>query len=70
MNEVQEALRVRYAHLHPLIFQRSLEKSINDGELFDILDSVPDVYPVVWDDLRRRWVHTEDIVQSDSFGEI
>lgn len=68
MDEVQEALKIRYAHLHPLIFQRSLEKAASNGELFDILESVPEAYPVLWDDGRRRWVHTDDLVQGNAVG--
>ena len=63
MNKTQKALKERYSHLHPLIFHRSLEKSNSDGELFDILDSVPEELPVVWDEEDRRWVHTTDILQ-------
>ena len=64
MDEVQKALKIRYVHLHPLIFQRSLEKAASNGELFDILESIPEETPIVWDDTHRRWVHTDDLVQS------
>lgn len=67
MNEVQEAMKERYAHLHPLIFQRSLERSKDDSELFDILETIPDEFPIVWDDEKRSWVSTEDLIQSE-FG--
>jgi hypothetical protein len=70
MDEVQEALRDRYNHLHPLIFQRSLEKAKSNGELFDILESVPKTLPIVWDDDQRRWVSTDDLLQSQSVGEM
>jgi hypothetical protein len=64
MDKVQEAIKVRYAHLHPLIFQRSLERATSNGELFDILESFSGEYPVVWDESIRRWVRTEDLLQS------
>lgn len=64
MDKVQEALKNRYPKLHPLIFQRSLEKAKNNGELFDILESVPEECPIIWDEVKRRWVHTDDIMQS------
>jgi hypothetical protein len=64
MDDVQKALKERYAHLHPLIFQRSLEKAENNTELFDILETVPDKYPIVWDDKKRVWVFTDDLIQS------
>jgi len=63
MNEVQEALRKRYSEIHPLIFQRSMEKAESDGELFDILESFPG-YPAIWDENNRRWIKTEDLLQS------
>ena len=66
MDEVQEALKERYAHLHPLLFQRCLEKAKTNGELFDLLESIPDEFPVVWDDDKRQWIHTEDLLQSES----
>lgn len=68
MDKVQQALKDRYPHIHPLIFQRSLEKASSNGELFDILESIPDVYPIVWDEETRRWVHTEDLTQGKNVG--
>jgi hypothetical protein len=58
MNEVQKALKNRYAHLHPVLFQRSLEKAKTDTELFDILDKITE-YPVVWDEDCRAWIKTD-----------
>ena len=49
-------LRERYSHLHPLLFLRSLEKTDNLSDLFDILETVPDEYPLVWNKETRRWV--------------
>jgi hypothetical protein len=64
LNEIQEALKKRYPNLHPLIFQRSLEKARTNGELFDILDSIPvDKYPLKWCEDRRIWEFTEDLLQ-------
>lgn len=69
MDEVQEALRKRYSHLHPLLFQRSLEKARSDGELFDILESIPEAHPIIWDEESRRWIHTPDLLQSEHLRE-
>jgi len=64
LSEVQEALKQRYSHLHPLIFQRSLERARTNGELFDILDSIPiDKYPLKWREDKRVWEYTEDLLQ-------
>lgn len=64
LSEVQEAIRQRYQCLHPLIFQRSLEKARTNGELFDILDDIPvDKYPLKWCEDKRRWTYTEDLLQ-------
>lgn len=66
MDDVQKALKERYSNLHPLIFQRSLEKAENNAELFDILETVPEKYPIVWDDKKRSWVFTDDLLQFQS----
>ena len=49
-------LRDRYRDIHPLIFQRSLEKSRSAGDLFDILDTIPKEFPFAWDDDEHRWL--------------
>jgi hypothetical protein len=67
VNEVQLALRDRFSHIHPLMFIRSVERSKSDSELFDILDTMPKQYPVVWNDDQRRWVHDTDLFQTEEF---
>lgn len=69
MKEIQEAMRERYAHLHSLVFQRSVDKAKTHGELFDILETIPDEYPIVWDEEARRWVHTKDLLQAKTVKE-
>ena len=64
MNNVQKALRERYEHVHPLLFLRCLEKAKTDGELFDLLDGMPDGFPLIWDQENRRWLATDDLLQS------
>jgi len=59
-------LRERYAHLSPLIFQRSVERAQNEGELFDILETIPEAYPLLWDNNTRRWVFGRLFPMSDS----
>lgn len=66
MDKIKKALKDRYSHLHPLLFQRSLERSKTDGELFDLLDSMPKEYPIIWDELERRWKHTNDLLQNQN----
>ncbi len=63
MDEVQRALQERYTQFHPLLFHRSKEKARSNGELFDILESVPEEYPIVWDESQRAWVST-DLLQA------
>lgn len=62
-----EALRKRYPQVHPLLFQRSVERAKSGGDLFDILETVPEVYPILWSDKEHRWVHTDDILQAEQF---
>jgi hypothetical protein len=64
---IAKSLRKRYNVIHPLIFQRSLDHAINDTDLFDILDSFPNKYPVFWNNEKRRWVVTEDLFLRHSF---
>lgn len=66
MDKVQEALRERYSHLHPLIFHRTIEKAATNVELFDILEGYPKEYPVIWDGYKKRWVHTKNLLQTIS----
>lgn len=56
-----DGLRRRYSHLHPLILQRTIERANSAGEVFDILESMPLAYPVVWDAESRKWVEASDI---------
>lgn len=63
MNKIQAALKERHASLHPLLFQRSLEKARTDVELFDILEGIPKDYPLVWDEENHCWKKTEDLLQ-------
>lgn len=59
-NKIIDSLKIRYSHIHPLIFQRSIEHASTAGELFDILESLPDKYPIFWDDNERCWKYTND----------
>ena len=54
-------LKERYKNLHPLIFHRSVERAKTDVELFDILDSFPNKYPIVWNDKKRCWITTGNL---------
>lgn len=58
--------REKYARVHPLVFQRSLEKASSSLELFEILESVPADVPYCWNDLKRSWVRNEDIMAFES----
>jgi hypothetical protein len=62
--ELLESLRTRYAHVHPLIFLRSVERARSSGDLFDILESFPGTYPLAWDEDAHAWCRTEDLLQA------
>lgn len=66
-HKVAKTLKIRYSYIHPLIFSRSLDRAKDDAELFDILDSFPNKYPVVWSGDERRWTVTEDIFLKSNF---
>lgn len=64
---VVENLKNRYNSIHLLAVHRSVERAESIGELFDMLDTFPKKYPVVWDEQNRRWIHTKDLTLSDRF---
>lgn len=53
--DIVKKLRERYNNLYPLLFTRSCEYAKNIGELFDILDTVPQQRPLAWNPISRRW---------------
>lgn len=66
MDEVKNALRRRHSDMHPLLFQRSVEKARTNGELFDLLESAKEaVLPFVWSESgeERGWRHTKNLLQ-------
>lgn len=64
---IVEKLRERYPDLHPLIFHRSVERSKTNGDLFDILDTLPDKYPLVWCEKTHRWATAKQLYLTDEF---
>lgn len=64
----REIFRERYANLPVLLVHRSLERARTPGEAFDILETVPATYPVIWDEEQRRWVVTDDLLLSPRKG--
>lgn len=62
-------LKAKYYEIHPLIFQRSVERAKSGGELFDVLSTVPAEYPLVWCEKDRKWVATKDIFQVKDYLE-
>jgi len=56
-----QKLRTRYAHVHPWIFNRSCIYAKSLGDLFDILESLPQVYPIIWDEQKRQWTTVENL---------
>lgn len=59
-DDIKEKFRAKYGEMHPLLFQRSCEYAVSAGDLFDILDAVPEP-PYAWDQKSRRWVRLEDL---------
>lgn len=65
LSDVQNALRERYGHIHPLLFFRSLERAETDGELFDLLHDMPNEFPLIWNEQDKKWNVTNDLLQSN-----
>jgi len=66
--KIVESLREKY-NVHPLVFQRCLEHAKTAGELFDILDTIPDL-PFTWDEENRCWKKVKDVSLSSGFAKI
>jgi len=66
--KIIESLKEQF-DVHPLVFQRSLEHAKTSGELFDILDTMPDL-PFTWDEVARRWKSVKDVSLSEGFSKI
>lgn len=58
---VIQRLREKYCNIHPLIFHRSVQKAKSNGDLFDILSTIPEKYPINWSQTERRWVTVPEI---------
>jgi len=65
--EMVNALKTKYASVHPLMFHRSKERSKTAGELFDILDTIPTEFPIIWSEENKKWVTTKDLFQASLF---
>jgi hypothetical protein len=64
------ALKRRYSQVHPLMFQRSVERAKNLADLFEILEGIPVRFPVVWDDSKRMWVKETDLSSKKNLKEL
>jgi hypothetical protein len=64
---VIKQLQEKFNSIHPLIFHRSVEKAKTNGDLFDILSTIPEKYPIIWNDEERRWNSTTDMYQNGNF---
>ena len=62
--ELLTKLKERYPDMHPLMFFRTIERAKTPGDAFDILETVPDKFPIIWDEDCHCWVHTDDTLQS------
>ena len=57
--------RARYSDVHPLVFQRSLEKASSALDFFEILQTVPSRPPFSWDESKRSWSRDEDVMATE-----
>jgi hypothetical protein len=46
------------------MFQRSLEKSKSNVDLFDILEGIKEEYPLIWDEKTHAWKQTDNLLQA------
>lgn len=63
--DIIKKLRERYNQMHPVMFIRSIERSKSPAELFDILDSFPNKFPIKWSEQDKKWVYTDNLPKRD-----
>lgn len=49
-----ETFKKRYDDVHPLVFHRSVEHAKSPGDLFDILEDLPNC-PLAWSNEDHCW---------------
>lgn len=49
------SMRERYTHIATVVFMRSFSMAKNEVELFDILETVPNQFPLLWNNEIRQW---------------
>lgn len=55
-------MKLRYNDkIHPLAFQRSVERAKTNVQLFDLLETYPDKYPVAWNYEKECWETVTDL---------
>lgn len=69
-DEALANFRSKYARIHPLVFQRSLERASSAIQFFEILEGVPSRPPFSWDDSKGAWVRDDDIMAVQSLKSI
>jgi hypothetical protein len=62
--DVVKNMGERYKNVPPLIFHRSASYAKTPGELFDILESIPNTFPLIWDEKTRTWTTVENIFKT------
>jgi len=67
---IVKKLKEKYSYLHPLLFHRSVERAKSNGDLFDILDTVPKKYPLAWSDRENRWITVSDLYLKKELDEL
>lgn len=55
-----EKFKNQYGHVHPLVFQRSIERAKNSADLFEILETIPKP-PFSWNEEKHRWIKDMDV---------
>jgi len=61
-SEIVQKMKLRYNDkIHPLAFQRSVERAKTNVQLFDLLETYPDKYPVAWNYEKECWETVTDL---------
>ncbi len=60
--EIIESLAKKFSSVHQVLFARIVERANDETELFDILDTMPDSFPMMWDSDKRRLLPAKDML--------
>ena len=60
-DKIVDGFKKYYNKVHPIVFNRSLDKAENPVQLFEILEDIPKV-PFTWNENKKKWTKVKDFM--------